>query len=83
MRVRNVLGFTALCVLQQATALAARPLKDEFYNKLKQVNLIPASVQVVILGDFNIRVGKSLDETDVWYGVRRLHVTGEFKRIRS
>ena len=46
MRVRNVLGFTVLCVLQQATALAARPLKDEFYNKLKQHVLLILSQPV-------------------------------------
>ena len=59
------------------TYRTARPQKDELYNQLQQCVLsITASHQVVILGDFNARVGKSMDKTDVWYGVRGLCGTG-------
>ena len=71
---------TLFCVY--APTLQADPAdKDKFYTDLRNlVRNTPADDKVVILGDFNARVGR---DSEAWKGVLGKHGVGNCKRQRA
>ena len=59
------------------TFAASREVKHAFMDHLQQaVSAVPPGESFVLLGDFNVRVGSSVEEDEWWY-VRGPHGYGE------
>ena len=59
------------------TAKAPPGVKERFENKLQDtLDRIPPDDVLIVLGDFNARVGKRETESDVWRDVRGKHGVG-------
>lgn len=57
------------------TLKAADETKEKFYDELRNlISSIPAKEDIILLGDFNARVGK---DTDAWKGVIGRHGMGK------
>ena len=66
----------SVVVCYAPTFRSPRSVKDEFFNSFQDVlSAIDGNDQLVLLGDFNARIGVCTDD-DVWYGVRGPHGMG-------
>ena len=60
------------------TYVASRDVKERFYDDLQQaISEVPAREKIIMLGDFNARVGSRVNSDDFWWNERGPHGYGE------
>ena len=70
-----------MCIISvySPTAKAPAGIQSSFRDELQgALNRIPTSDILLLLGDFNARVGKSSLDDELWRGVRGQHGVGSY-----
>ena len=69
--------FITIVSVYAPTHKSPQEKKDEFYQELQHtISGVKEDDVLVVVGDFNARVGSSEDKEDMWYGTRGLHGVG-------